>query len=326
MLVDKRKVFILRAMGHRYSNPHRHAPRRSLWDLFLWKTGRYDDPVPRLSPAADFTYPGLPSQFERQLPAALWIGHSTFLIELEGLSILTDPVWDTYCSPIPFKALKRRHDPPISLSDLPHIDCVLISHNHYDHLDSKTVLHLNSFHPEIRWIVPLGLSRWFLSRGIRRVDEIDWWKSSRVGPATITAVPAQHCSGRSLFDQNRTFWNGYVFEMKEKRFYFSGDTGYNHFDFKRIGEKWPHMDLGLIPIGTYVPQKFMQPVHCSPMEAVEIHMDVKSRFSLGMHWKTFRLSDEPMDRPPYDLYLAMSAKKLPYDTFLPIDPGVYVNW
>jgi N-acyl-phosphatidylethanolamine-hydrolysing phospholipase D len=313
-------------MGHRYTNPYCQTPRRSLWDLFLWKTGRYDDPLPRLSPPADFTYPGVPLPFERQLPAAYWIGHSTFLIELEGLAILTDPVWDAYCSPIPFKTLKRRHDPPISLSDLPRIDCVLISHNHYDHLDHKTVLHLNSFHPQIRWIVPLGLSRWFLSRGIRSVEELDWWKSASFGQAKITAVPAQHCSGRSLFDQNRTFWNGYVFETKTKRFYFTGDTGYNHLDFKRIGENWPHMDLSMIPIGTYVPQKFMQPVHCSPMEAVEIHSDVKSRFSLGMHWKTFCLSDEPMDRPPYDLYLSMGAKKLPYDTFLPIDPGVYVNW
>ncbi len=120
MLVDKRKVFILRTMGHRYSNPHRHAPRRSLWDLFLWKTGRYDGPAPRLSPAADFTYPGLPSQFERQLPAALWIGHSTFLIELEGLSILTDPVWDTYCSPILFKTFKAARSADFPFLSSPH--------------------------------------------------------------------------------------------------------------------------------------------------------------------------------------------------------------
>ena len=320
------KILYFAAMDHRYCNPHCDDARRTLWDLFLWRTGRYDDPVPRLSPLANFSYPAAPVQCDRQLPAAVWIGHSTFLVEVEGLAILTDPVWDVYCSPIPFKALKRRHEPPIPLSDLPRIDCVLISHNHYDHLDVKTVRHLHSFHPEIQWIVPLGLSRWFHARGIRDVEEIDWWKSFQLGEALITAVPAQHCSGRTLWDQNRTFWNGYVFETKRKRFYFSGDTGYNHVDFKQIGDKWPHMDLGLIPIGTYVPQKFMQPVHCSPREAVEIHLDVKSRFSLGMHWKTFRLSDEPMDRPPYDLYLAMSAKKLSYDTFLPIEPGVYVNW
>lgn len=313
-------------MAQKYSNPHGDDIRRSLWDLLLWRTGRYDDPIPRLSPPADFVYPAAPGQWSKQLPSAVWIGHSSFLIEWEGLAILTDPVWDNYCSPIPFKSLKRHHEPPISLSDLPRIDLVLISHNHYDHLDVKTVRHLHSFHPEIQWIVPLGLSRWFSSRGIRQVTELDWWKSFQIQEMSITAVPAQHFSGRTLWDLNRTFWNGYVVEMKGKRFYFTGDTGYNPVDFKQIGENWPHMDLSLIPIGTYVPQKFMQPVHCSPREAVEIHADVKSKLSLGMHWKTFRLSGEPMDRPPFDLYLAMSAKKLPCDTFLPVDPGVYVNW
>ena len=313
-------------MAPRYSNPHGGGMRRSLWDLFLWRSGLYNDPVPRLPPPPDFSYPAQIQQFDRQLPSAIWIGHSTYLIELDGLAILTDPVWDNYCSPVPLRALKRRHDPPISLADLPRIDYVLISHNHYDHLDAKTVRHLHAFHPEIQWIVPLGLSPWFRRRGIERVQELAWWKGARIDDCLITAVPAQHFSGRTLWDQNQTFWNGYVFETKNKRFYFTGDTGYNPVDFKMIGAEWPHMDLSLIPIGTYVPQKFMQPVHCSPREAVEIHCDVKSQFSLGMHWKTFRLSEEPMDRPPFDLYLAMRDKNLSCDTFLAIDPGVYVNW
>ena len=313
-------------MAHRYSNPYGDDSRRSLWDLLLWRTGAYDDPVPRFAPPPDFIYPAASSQCDKQLPSAVWIGHSTFLIEIDGLSILTDPVWDAYCSPIPFKSLKRHHEPPISLADLPKIDFVLISHNHYDHLDAKTVRHLHSFHPEIQWILPLGLSPWFHARGIRRVQELNWWEQFQSGEVSITGVPAQHFSGRTLWDMNETFWNGYVFETKGKRFYFTGDTGYNPVDFKLIGDHWPYMDLSLIPIGTYVPQKFMQPVHCSPREAVEIHSDVKSRFSLGMHWKTFRLSGEPIDRPPFDLFLAMTAKKLSYDTFLPIDPGIYVNW
>jgi N-acyl-phosphatidylethanolamine-hydrolysing phospholipase D len=313
-------------MGKRYRHPLGADARPTLWDLVLWRTGLYDDPCPRLSPPADFVYPAVPQHADRSLPTALWIGHSTFLIEIDGLSILTDPVWDAYCSPIPIKALKRCHEPPISLADLPKIDIVLISHNHYDHLDAKTVRHLHAFHPEIRWIVPLGLSAWFRARHIHAVEELAWWKSTQHLGSTITAVPAQHFSGRTLWDRNRTLWNGYVFEIHGKRFYFTGDTGYNPVDFKMIGDHWLHMDLSMIPIGTYVPQKFMQPVHCSPKEAVEIHSDVKSRLSLGMHWKTFRLSDEPMDRPPYDLHLAMQAKKLSCDTFLAIDPGVHVNW
>ncbi len=310
----------------RFANPRLRETRRTLWDLFLWKIGRYDDPVPRLSPPAEFSYPAQTPLFDRALPSAMWIGHSSFLIEIGGIALLTDPVWEEYCSPVPFKSLKRRHDPPIALGDLPPIDFVLISHNHYDHLDAKTVDHLHAFHPEIQWIVPLGLASWFQRRGRAKVIELDWWKSHRTQDAAITAVPAQHFSGRTPWDKNKTFWNGYVFEAKGKRLYFAGDTGYNDSDFKEIGANWPHMDLSLIPIGTYVPQAFMQAVHCNPWEAVEIHRDIKSRFSLGMHWKTFRLSDEPMDRPPYDLYLALSDKKIPYEAFLPIDPGVHVNW
>ncbi len=313
-------------MGTRYKNPYGGDLRRSFWDLVLWKTGRYDEKVPRELFPFNFSYPSAAPSFESFLPYALWIGHSTFLLEMNGVCILTDPLWDPYCSPVPIRSLRRHHDVPMALADLPPIDIVLISHNHYDHLDAKTVRHIHAFHPHVQWIVPLGLSRWFHRRGIQRVQELGWWESFSLGKSLVTAVPAQHFSGRGLWDQNKTFWNGYVFETEGKRFYFTGDTGYNPIQFKEIGAKWPFMDLSLIPIGTYIPEKFMQPVHCSPIEAVEIHCDVKSRLSLGMHWKTFCLSDEPMDRPPYDLYLAMRKKNLPFETFLPVEPGVHVNW
>lgn len=301
--------------------------RRTLWDLFLWKTGRYNDKTPSEKAPEQFSYPATAPSLDPNSPSATWIGHSTFLIEIDGLHILTDPVWDDYCSPIPIKALKRRHEPPIALSDLPPIDCVLLSHNHYDHLDAKTVAHLNSFHPSIEWIVPLGMARWFKKRGIQNVTELNWWQNSSIkGGPTITAVPAQHFSGRSLWDKNSTLWNGYVLEHKGKRLYFTGDTGYNEIDFKTIGAHFSHMDLSLIPIGTYEPIAFMSPVHCSPWEAVLIHKEVNSRLSLGMHWKTFCLSEEPIDQPPYDLFLAMEEKKLPFETFLPIEPGIQINW
>ncbi len=309
-------------MVKRFSNPYLFDSKRSIWNYLLWKTGLYDDPDHLPPLPADFSYPASPDFFDPNLPFVLWIGHSTFLIAVDGKLILTDPVWDSHCAPIRLKSFKRRHDPAIDLCDLPKIDYVLISHNHYDHLDAKTVKHLHAFHPEIEWVIPLGLSKWFHARGISRVHELNWWETWDC----ITAVPAQHFSGRSIWDQNKTFWNGYVFERDGKRFYFTGDTGYNPVNFKMIGECWPHMDLSMIPIGTYVPRKFMQPVHCSPKEAVQIHTEVKSKLSIGMHWKTFCLSDEPMDRPPYDLYLAMSEKKLPYDTFLAVEPKTYVNW
>lgn len=310
----------------RFTNPHTEDLRRTLWHLFLWKIGRYDEKEMRPPMPADFVYPAQAKPFEQNSPSALWIGHSTYLIEIDGLSILTDPVWDSYCSPLPIKGLKRRIDPPMSLADLPPIDIVLISHNHYDHLDVKTVSMLHRFHPQIHWILPLGLSPWFRRRGIYSILELGWWQNHIVNGCKITAVPTQHFSGRTLFDQNKTFWNGYVLEKSGKRMYFTGDTGYNPVDFKTIGERWPNMDLSLIPIGTYVPEQFMQPVHISPREAVQIHKEVKSNLSLGMHWKTFCLSDEPLERPPFDLYLAMKEKELPFETFLPVEIGAYVNW
>lgn len=310
----------------RFVNQHIHSLRRSLWDLILWKCGIYDDATPKLSPPSGFNYPAHAKNYIRGYPTAVWIGHSTYLLELDGLVILTDPVWDSYCSPVPFRSLRRHTEPPIPLADLPPIDIVLLSHNHYDHLDAKTVSTLRRFHPQIEWIIPASLSPWFQRRGIHSVTELPWWQTHQTKSCTITAVPTQHFSGRTLWDMNKTHWNGYVLEKGNKRIYFTGDTGYNPKDFKAIGARFPHMDLSLIPIGTYSPQKFMQPVHISPYEAVQIHQEVKSRFSLGMHWKTFRLSDEPIDRPPFDLYLAMKEKKLPFDTFLPIDIGTYVNF
>ncbi|HSX27058.1 MAG TPA: MBL fold metallo-hydrolase [Chlamydiales bacterium] len=311
----------------RYQNRHIIDTYRTFWDVLLWKLGTYDDPLPKLPPPLGFQYPAQPHLFERHLPSAIWIGHSTFLIEIDGLFILTDPVWEDYCSPIPIPRLKRQEEPAIPLADLPPIDIVLISHNHYDHLDAKTVRALHQFHPQIEWIVPERLSSWFRRRGIDAI-ELSWWKTHSSKKCAITAVPAQHFSGRTIWDQNRTHWNGYVVETPQprKRFYFTGDTGYNRMDFKSIGDHWPYMDLSLIPIGTYSPKKFMAPVHIGPHEAVLIHKEVHSRLSLGMHWKTFRLSDEPIDRPPYDLYLAMKEHNLPFKSFMPVDIGHHINW
>lgn len=311
---------------NRFVNRHIQNLRRSLWDFILWKTRYYRHFEVNEPPPADFLYPATPQHHEQGRPSAMWVGHSTYLIEFENLNILTDPVWSSYCSPVPLKVLKRHSLPPLPLSGLPRIDMVLISHNHYDHLDAKTVKTLHQFYPEIQWVVPEKLSFWFHKRKMHNVIEIPWWQTHKTAEYQITAVPAQHFSGRSLWDQNKTHWNGYVLQVGNKRLYFTGDTGYNAFDFKEIGQRCGPMDLSLIPIGTYIPSCFMQTVHISPKEAVQIHQEVGSRFSLGMHWNTFRLSEEPLDRPPYDLYLAMQEKGLPFETFLPIEMGTYVNF
>jgi N-acyl-phosphatidylethanolamine-hydrolysing phospholipase D len=311
----------------RFFNPHLKEELRGFFDFILWKIGRYDDEEVIEPPPEMFSYPSLPKPYDRSAPTAVWIGHSTYLIDTKEWVFLTDPVWGRYCSPVPFQSLERKNNPPFPMEALPRLNAILISHNHYDHLDARAIKILAHLQPDLQWFVPKRLSPWFQRRGIS-CHELDWWQTWEGEGHRITAVPSQHFSGRTLFDKNKTLWNGYVVETLKtgKRFYFVGDTGYNPFDFKRIGKRFSRFDLSLIPIGTYIPKRFMSPVHCSPYEAVEIHCDVNSQLSLGMHWNTFCLSDEPFDRPPYDLYLAMKEKNLSFDTFLPIDIGVHVNW
>lgn len=324
--------------GKKFINPHIDNARRSLVDIALWQLGFYND---RKSPKRipdDFCYPNPKRRPKKTLPQVTWINHCTFLVEIDGLRILTDPIWSERCSPLDFLGPRRRHAPPLKIKKLPSIDIVLISHNHYDHLDRKTILDLNERFPEITWVVPLGVKKWFDKQGFSQVIELAWWESSQLSlikhpklEMSITAVPSQHFSGRGLFDKNSTLWAGFVVEFKRKkkkakRFYFVGDTGYNRRDFKAIGKRFGEMDLSLIPIGTYVPHKFMDPVHINPNKAAKIHEEVHSRLSVGMHWKTFRLSGEELDRPPYDLYSVLEKKKVDPKTFRVIDPGQTINW
>ncbi|HEY4255481.1 MAG TPA: MBL fold metallo-hydrolase, partial [Chlamydiales bacterium] len=277
---------VQRMDGNRFINPYLLNERRTLKDAIRWKMGGYADPKPLQEPPEGFVYPASPAPYDRNQPSAVWIGHSTYLIQTGEQTFLTDPVWSQYCSPIRFPVFKRLAQPPLALEHLPSIDVVLISHNHYDHLDKKTVLTLFRLQPDILWVVPKKLAPWFHRLGIKSCVELSWWQRH----GNITAVPAQHFSGRTLWDRDKTLWNGYVVEG-EKTFYFAGDTGYNPFHFREIGKKFSHLDLSLIPIGAYSPRAFMAPVHCNPQDSVQIHLDVGSRFSLGMHWKTFCLSE-----------------------------------
>ena len=319
----------------KFINPHLLDEKRTLLSVFLWKMGYFDDP--REEKKCPPTFSQLSSLFplekeEKGNSSAIWINHSTFFLKINGLRFLTDPIWSRRCSPISFLGPIRRHDPPLSLEELGHVDHVLISHNHYDHLDRDTVLSLFRLYPNIQWWVPKGVKKWFSSLGIHRVNELHWWDCQEVlqDLLRVTAVPAQHFSGRSFWDFNRTLWVGWVVESlqpsQEKRFYFAGDTGYNPIDFQNIGKKWPFMDLSLLPIGAYIPKKFMSPVHISPDEAVRIHEEVQSKKSLGIHWNTFHLSDEEELRPAYDLWLALQHKQISPQQFLAVPPGVEIFW
>ncbi len=314
----------------KYVNPYKKVDHRNFFSWLGFCMGLYEDKYPRPKIPCDFSYPQKNLRTQGHLPKVTWINHSTFLIEIDGLKMLTDPIWSERCSPIPFVGPKRHHAPGKSIDELPKVDFVFISHDHYDHLDRASVRKLHNKFPEITWKIPRGLKKWFKRMKIDNVIEFDWWDTHTLGEnnMTVTAVPSQHFSGRHPFSVNKSLWNGYVIEFHNmgKKLYFAGDTGYNNIQFNEIGNVFGKMDLSLIPIGAYSPKKFMQTVHVSPDEAVHIHREVNSKLSIGSHHSTFLLSKEKRHQPPFDLYCAMEEAELDHNTFRVLKPGQTINW
>ncbi|MGM0563526.1 MAG: MBL fold metallo-hydrolase [Pseudomonadota bacterium] len=245
-----------------------------------------------------------------------WIGHATFLIQHGGLHLLTDPVFSKRASPSQAVGPKRTTPPGVALAALPRIDAVLISHDHYDHLDRDSVRALcaqQAGDPPL-FVVPLKLGRWLSAQGIHHWVELDWWDSHHYRGWHFHAVPVQHFSGRGP-RPNNTLWAGFVAEapagngQPARRFFFAGDSGYSD-DFKAVGERFGPLDIALLPIGAYAPRWFMRDMHMSPEEAVEAHIDLGARRSIAMHWGTFVLTDEPMDEPPKRLRAALGQQNL----------------
>ncbi len=241
-----------------------------------------------------------------------WIGHATFLIQVAGMNILTDPMFSERASPLSFIGPRRIVPPGVQLDALPPIDAVIISHNHYDHLDAPTVKKLGN---RPRYFVPLGLARWFGKEGITNVVERDWWQETDMGPLKITAVPAQHFSGRDLCDHDTTLWAGWVIQTKTGTIYFAGCSGYAP-EFKEIGERFHPIRVSLLPIGGYRPRWFMRVMHMDPAEAVRAHQDLRSEVSIAMHWGTFKLTDEPLAEPPIYLRKALREAGVPRNQFI----------
>ncbi|MDO9451920.1 MAG: MBL fold metallo-hydrolase [Stagnimonas sp.] len=249
-----------------------------------------------------------------------WVGHATFLVQVAGLNVLTDPVFSRRVSPFPFAGPERLAPLGLTLEQLPAIDLVLISHNHYDHLDEAAVKWLARTNAGVTFVVPLGLKTWFAARGITRVLELDWWQSGEMGAAKVTALPAQHFSGRSPFDRNATLWCSLLLEIGGKKIYFAGDTGYSK-DFADIGAAHPGIDLALLPIGAYEPNWFMQSVHVNPEEAVQMFKDLGARHAVAMHWGTFRLTLEALDEPPQRLTKALDVAGIDQQRFFVMQHG-----
>lgn len=264
--------------------------------------------------------PNFPQKIEDNEVHVTFINHSTLVVQTNGLTVLTDPIFSERASPVSFAGPKRVRKSGVSLEELPKIDFVIISHNHYDHLDINSLVSLkNKFDPT--FIVPLANSALLEEYGITKVIELDWWQAHTVNENNkITLVPVQHWSARSPFDAFKTLWGGYVIEAGKKKIYFAGDTGYNnHFveTFKRFGA----MDVSLIPIGAYEPRWFMKIQHVNPEEAVFAHMDLKSKKSIGIHFETFQLTDEGYLDPRQDLKKSLENLKLSPESFIAPEHG-----
>jgi N-acyl-phosphatidylethanolamine-hydrolysing phospholipase D len=231
-------------------------------------------------------------------PSVTWIGHAAVLLRLAGKNMLIDPMFSERASPVPFAGPKRIAPLPIDVPDLPPIDVVMITHNHYDHLDEPSVRRLAGMpQSSPRFLVPLGLKAWFADIGIERVEEMDWWQSVREGSATITFVPVQHWSRRTLTDRDKTLWGGWAIEGEGMRVIDVGDTGYSP-DLSDIGQRLGPFDLALIPIGAYAPRWFMRAKHLDAAEAIQVRADLRARRAIGIHWGTFLMADDPPDEAP----------------------------
>jgi len=233
----------------------------------------------------------------RSDPTVTWVGHSTLLIQLDGVNVLTDPHWSNRASPVSFAGPRRVTRPGIMFEDLPPIHLVLISHDHYDHLDVSTVTRLWVTHRPL-FLVPLGLKAWFGELGITQVEELDWWQSRTFRGLTLTCVPAQHWSARSWWDQNRRLWSGWAVAGRDRRLFFAGDTGYYEPISQEIGQRLGPFDVAAIQIGAYMPAAMMRLTHTTPEEALRVFGDVRGVNFIGIHWGTFDLADEPIEEAP----------------------------
>ena len=224
-----------------------------------------------------------------------FVGHATFLIQTAAGTILTDPVYSSRVGPFNLLGPRRVRPPAVRFDDLPPIDVVLVSHNHYDHCDLPTLRRLAArFDPIV--VTPLGNAPLVRRAGLRRIEELDWWQETRIGGLSVVATRAHHFSARTPFDRNRALWAGFVVQTAGVRMYFAGDTAYAPF-FRDVRARTGPLDLALLPIGAYEPRWFMQSVHMNPDEAVRAHVELESPQSLGMHFGTFQLTSEGIDAP-----------------------------
>ena len=298
--------------GKRFFNPNGERAR-GFADVLRWQLNNRREASP---PFVDDVKPSQPpARVDGDELRVTMVNHSTVLLQHAGRNILTDPVWGERVSPFSWIGPRRHRAPGVRWEDLPRIDVVLISHNHYDHLELAVVRKL----AWCEFVAPKGLARLLKRQGIERVHELDWGEAAETAGLAIHAAPAMHFSARGLFDRNRTLWCGFAMETARGVVYFAGDTGFGD-HFAAIRERYGAPRLALLPIGAYEPRWFMSPVHMGPAEAARAHEMLGAEKSVAIHHGTFQLADEGIDTPGREL-----ARCAPGDSFVVLANGESVT-
>jgi len=300
-----------------YKNTNGEEIDKSIKDLIRWQRNQKK---PILS-SIDLSDEWKLVDFEKSNNFMIWIGHSTFLIKKNNLVILTDPVFSERASPFKRLGPKRLIPPAISLNELPKIDVVTISHNHYDHLDIRSLKKLSKLNPNLIFLIPKGDIDIFNKKNIDNVKEFVWWEEISIDDFIFTFTPVQHWSARGLFDRNESLWGGWFIKSADYSLYHAGDTGYSN-DFVETQKRLGSPKYAFLPIGAYDPEWFMSASHVNPEDSIRIMKDLGAEFSFGMHWGTFTLTAEDTIEPPQRLKEALNNDKL--DNFITLKPGEVV--
>ncbi|SIO01746.1 MBL fold metallo-hydrolase [Vannielia litorea] len=303
--------------GLRFHSPGQPLPDRGLRDIWKWQRSGQRARWPRRVPVTSAVPPA-----RSETPRLTMVGHASVLIQVAGLNILTDPVWSERASPLRFAGPRRVTAPGVRFEDLPEIDAVLLSHNHYDHLDLPTLRRLHAAHAPLM-VMPLGTDATVRRAGGVRVAVGDWHAQVALGEGVVaTLTPANHWSSRGLRDRRMALWCGYWLDTPQGSLWFAGDTGYGDGAiFREIRARHGAPDIALIPIGAYEPRWFMGNQHVAPEDSVRVFNDVGAGQGLGIHWGTFQLTDEPREEPVQLLAAALAAEGIAAHRFRAFGPG-----